>query len=884
MKRIKRASIILIAVALVVSLTMVLPASAQNSRERVDVLSSEFVVCTLESSGEIEEVQVFNQLSLDGNGKVAVRQEKAFEDVGGFQGVKGFATPKVEGDFIVWPEISVNGPANVLASTKLSEPMVEEARTRIPLKVEYTYWFNGERITDLETITGKSGSFSVELKLTNTSKEKTEIEYRDPSTGVMITEEVETYMPLVVLPYDWYFDNQVFFNLQADPTGTVVPMPDFYNVGWSIPLFPPATDESHTIWVKADVKDFQMPPLTLAVLFHFPETNQTDIKATLAPYIKIFYDGLKKVNAGIGSPETDPSLLFGINAIYNGMEKLAAAIPAMPEGLDTKIVPGIKQIVAGIGSETTDGTLLYANNAVTGGLQTISAGIGAPTADKTLLYAMSAMNAGLEQTKAGIGSATTDATLLYAVNAIQGGLSSIAAGIGAASTPDTLLFAVNAVQGGLSGILTGVGAMMAGIGSAATPGTLLNGLAQILGGVQTISAGLGASGQPGTIIDGLTTMANGINASIIPGLQGIQAALSPGAGLTTLYDYTLTVAKPITDAVDVNIWLNQQTMMGGYAVGLGTLIGAGGLGGIYTGLSTQIIPGLTGMKNAMDVQLIPGIQQVILGLSGGILPGLQSIATGIGSAVTPGTLLYAMAAIQGGLQGIQAGIGSPTTSASLLYAITAVQGGLLQIATGIGDAATADTLLYAVNAVEEGLEGIKAGIGDAGMDKTLLFATAAIQGGLHNIKEGLSSGDPSDPKILEGLVQITSGLNQVVTGIGSAGTPDTLLYGANAVKDGLTELGGGTGKLEGGLLQILTQFSMTDAELDVIAERGEEFDHFLGRAEDAKNQVRFVYQTKPTYNYKTGNSTGWIVAIVLSLIIALGLVAGGILLARRSSA
>ena len=32
----------------------------------------------------------------------------------------------------------------------------------------------------------------------------------------------------------------------------------------------------------------------------------------------------------------------------------------------------------------------------------------------------------------------------------------------------------------------------------------------------------------------------------------------------TLYDYTLNVAKPVTDAVDVNIWLNQQAMMNGY--------------------------------------------------------------------------------------------------------------------------------------------------------------------------------------------------------------------------------------------------------------------------------------------------------------------------------
>ena len=65
--------------------------------------------------------------------------------------------------------------------------------------------------------------------------------------------------------------------------------------------------------------------------------------------------------------------------------------------------------------------------------------------------------------------------------------------------------------------------------------------------------------------------------------------------------------------------------------------------------------------------------------------------------------------------------------------------------------------------------------------------------------------------------------------------------------------------------------------------RGAEFDHLLGRDDepaDAKNNVRLVYQMNPTYNYGTGNTTSWVVAIVLSVIIALLLIAGGIILAR----
>ena len=111
------------------------------------------------------------------------------------------------------------------------------------------------------------------------------------------------------------------------------------------------------------------------------------------------------------------------------------------------------------------------------------------------------------------------------------------------------------------------------------------------------------------------------------------------------------------------------------------------------------------------------------------------------------------------------------------------------------------------------------------------------------------------------LDQLTSGLNTAVAGIGSAGTPDTLLYGTNALASGLTQLKNeGTMALEDGLHTLLATLSMTHAQLEAITERGEEFDHFLGRAEDAKiTRCASSARPNPPYNYKTGNTTGWVV-------------------------
>jgi hypothetical protein len=239
-----------------------------------------------------------------------------------------------------------------------------------------------------------------------------------------------------------------------------------------------------------------------------------------------------------------------------------------------------------------------------------------------------------------------------------------------------------------------------------------------------------------------------------------------------------------------------------------------------------------------------------------------------------------------GLQGIYDNIGDGTNPVTLMYAANAIYGGLEYIKQGIGSAATPDTLLWGVDQIEYGLNAMAAGIGSATTPDTALYAMAQMQYGLTEMKAGLSTGDPNNPGLLEGLVLLSGGLGQAIQGLGSTGTPDTLLYGGAVEEAGLVELGAGISEGTGGtelmlesLMDTLVMLNVTEAELEAIHMRGEEFDHFLGRAEGAEdNQVRFVYQTKPAYNYVEGNS--WLTALILSIVIGLLLLIGGILLIR----
>ena len=727
MRRIKKTLLVLIALGLIVSLTMVIPASAKTSPGSVEVTDSELVLATIDSAGAIEEVQVVDWLGLKGDGSVEVKEKKAFDEETGYQGIHSFTKPKVEGDYIVWPEQRVSGNANVLAMTKLSESMVEEARTRIPLDLDFKYWFDGDPVSDLDTITGKDGHFKLELTLKNTSKETTEVEYEDPATGGMKTEEVETYLPLVIQPYDWYFDNTIFYNLEADPTGLVVWMPEMYNVGWSIPLFPPATEDSHTIWVEADVKNFQMPTLTLAAAFVFPETNQINQIPIFKAGLEQLYDGVKQLSKGVGDPATPDTLLFGITAIDSGLKQMAApdGIPLLASGVN-EMIPGVQEAIAGIGSPSNPQSFIGGTSQIIGGLQGIAAGIG---------------------------SADTGATLLYALDQMRLGMLKALAGIGDASASETLL----------------------------------NAAYQIIGGLQLIHYNLADPGN-----------ANSIYNAVMGAYQQFKDPLTSGT-VRNLVDTSPTMSPA-------------------------------------------------------EIAVLDGTMNVWGGIMNSAAAGITTIYDNIGDG----------------------------SSLGLQYAANAVYGGLDYLKINIGSAATPDTLLWAVDQVSQGLSTIKNQyIGSTANSNSLLGGVAAIQNGLYQMKAGLTTGDPDNPGLLEGLILISGGLDQVISGLGSESTPDTAIYGTTQLTSGLTQVGGGTKQMEDALADTLGMLNMSEAELEVIAQRGEEFDHFLGRAQDAENNVRFVFQMKPTYNYKTGSSSSWIVAIVLSVIIAILLVAGGILLGRR---
>ncbi|RJP34786.1 MAG: hypothetical protein C4536_02290 [Actinobacteria bacterium] len=942
-----------VAAAVVFTMIAFFPAaSAEPAENEIDIISSEAVVLDTDYRGNIESARVVTFFGLTGEGSVDVVKDKDLEGNSPWQGVHGFTTPVVEGDTLVWRGLDVDGLRNVMSSSEIkSEEMIKELRIRIPLDLKYIYEWNGEVINDPNEITGQDGHLRLSLVMRNKSEETTVLEYEDPVTGEIKTEEVETYLPLVILPYDWYFPNDVFFNLEADPTGVVVPLPERYQVGWSIPLFPPATEEENIIWIEADVKNFALPPLVLSANFIFPQTNQRDTLPEFIVGLEMLFDGVRQMHEGLGSPETEDTLLYGAAAVKDGLEQMAAGLPEAEAALNTQLIPGVDEAVAGIGDPGTPDTLSYAIDATSVGLLSMLGGIGGPDVANSALYALSAMNAGLEEMSSGIGSVDTPDTLLYGVDQATLGLEDMVAGIGSAAMEDTLLYAMN--QMGI-----GLGDMHAGIGSATTPDSLLYAMAAMGDGLEQSKAGIGSAATPDTLLYAMAAMADGLNSmlagigsittpdSLLFGIDQVSKGISSGSasdpgllegiqeiedGLVEMYNATSTSGEiwqatnlirlmapwtgPIVDLLEQGLILSEDPNDPSLHYGIGLMLEGTGqmIGGIGSPTTpdtllygtAQIKGGLEEMKAGLGGAAIPdtllyavaqvqgGLEQMKAGIGAASVPdtllfavdqvqlGLNSILAGLGTPVTPDTLRYAVAQVESGLELMKAGIGAENAQDTLLYAMSAMSGGLNEMKEGIGTATTTDSLLYAIAQVGNGLELMKAGIGAEGVQDTLLYAMAQVQHGLYQMKTGLSSGNLNDPGLKEGLIMVSAGLGDAVSGLGSTTTPDTLIYGADQIEAGLTQMSDGTTQMYDGLAGQLGELYLTESQLEAIKIRGEEFDHIMGRTEDAENSLAFIYQTPPTYNYKQGSKSSWLVAGIISLLVIIALLLYSLLMRRK---
>lgn len=326
---------------------------------------------------------------------------------------------------------------------------------------------------------------------------------------------------------------------------------------------------------------------------------------------------------------------------------------------------------------------------------------------------------------------------------------------------------------GLSRLYEGILEARAGVGSVTEDETIVGGLKQVLDGLKTL----------GDTKLGLPAAKAGVD-SLIAGVEQVLA----GLGSSTTPKTVLGGLRGLDD-------------------GLAALRGAAG----------PPATGLTAIKGGIDATSA-GVAG-IAGLMGTApaSPAVPSAATSISNDLqflrsigeSAATACDAYAAALGAASCTSLGIGAGTMAAVAGSAQTKLDVGRTCLTTGGIPSVCAGS---EPNGVTEALAALSAGtqlaIDSVGTPAsgllTLRGGLAAVTAGVNLIKAGLSSGDPNNPKILEGLQAVAAGLAKAVAGVGTVGTDETLTDGVNRLFEGSQDLAGGLDQIAGGVFDART--------------------------------------------------------------------------------
>ncbi len=549
----KRIFILLMALCLVIA--PVTTANAQGSPEKI--VDNELVVSNLNDNGEIAGIQVLNHLRVFGTGNVTI-EDKSSLNLSSARNL--YSTDKVDIQNNTL-KLKANIPQGASFGDVYYLAEVDQkdiASINMPVKVNVEYFLDGQKISPSK-LSGKSGHLKIVTHLENTTGEVKELEFAD-SNGNIVKKEAEVFTPYIVSLSGWEFDNRKFSNVSApgvageSPEGVLINVQGITQVSWSIPLVPPKYPASQYAVLEADGKDIELPSFKIGVIPIVPTTSEIDSLGTVQNSLSMLYDGFDKIETGVGAPNQDQTLLFGLNSLKGGLAQVSGGLGSLFDN--------IKQIRFGLNNpafnaETFD-TLKGADaNGNTPGVRD-AVGLLKENVDEKFIPAFSAQKLVLSTFETAIGTSADQgqepslSTSLYNdVNALK---------VAVAGTPAEKII-TGAIEPKLQAMNKNVAVFRDGGTLITSSGTLpfpasvtalelganvMSGsLAKVDQGLAMMVLGIGSvdqngepvkymmNGKPGSILYALDYLQEAIDGQMIPGINQLQdgtGQIGSGAG------------------------------------------------------------------------------------------------------------------------------------------------------------------------------------------------------------------------------------------------------------------------------------------------------------------------------------------------------------------
>ncbi len=384
-------------------------ANAAPVSDEIRLSNYESVSASLSASGELDSAIIVDQLTILGNGEVAVsnpvvpgaqRNLSTFERFTGDSGV-------------LQTTVDVNG------STELRT--LSDYNGELPVSLTARYFLDGVEV-DPQEIVRATGELRVEYTVTNETGELETITYTD-AAGQPVTKEVMIYTPIA-----GSFNTVLsagFSNVASPEAAVAADGRGNTKVQWSLTLLPPLSAPQATFGYTADIVDGSIPEANLSVIPVKPMDNPTASSA-VASYESGAQSGSDLYAGGVKLDDGLQQLADGAGRLLAGLAALANGAGQLSGGLD-EANAGAQQLSAGAGKVDAGADALAAGSTqLAGGLQQLQEGIN--TLEEK--QAFQQILAGLQQISAGAGdpdswavdASGVPADLNSALNHIKAGL------------------------------------------------------------------------------------------------------------------------------------------------------------------------------------------------------------------------------------------------------------------------------------------------------------------------------------------------------------------------------------------------------------------------------------------------------------------------------
>ena len=444
---------------------LVLASGPALAADNILISNTETVQAHLNADGTVQDARVYEQIALQGNGTVTIKNPVSTKNL---RNLDGFGSFEVKDGNVISTQ-TVNGDQRLRS--------VSDYGKVLPLKVAVTYKLDGKTV-DARDVVGKSGRLEVHYTVTNVTGKDQQVTY-DDGTGKKVTETQNVVIPMIgslttVLPSGFTDVTSGEANLAGDGRGAT-------QLSFNMTLFGPIGSSVSEFGYSATIKDGMVPDAVIAALPVSPLDSPS------------FKGGAASYKAGADSGVT---LTAGAMKIDANLLKLRDGAATLIAGL-IQLRDGAQKLNAGLAGQAAPGALALAGGAskLKSGAGQLAAGAGAAkagsgqvaTGSTQLAAGASKLYAGTGQLANAFKSPTGGVDLTSGSAALASGIAQISAGL-------QQLSGVSGLPTGLAGLQTLRAGLDHPVGAAGAtdPGGLLQGLQQIAAGLSVAQKGVGS--------------------------------------------------------------------------------------------------------------------------------------------------------------------------------------------------------------------------------------------------------------------------------------------------------------------------------------------------------------------------------------------------------